>query len=271
MPGQPDRIHFGGDRCCQHEDCLDFPGRLNIACVHVIDLEKSTKVHVQWLGCHGVSSLWRDGGEAFTLGVLSRSRIVMFLMSIDVFDQDSFIADLVVGLRTGRTSANVDPKNRTKAQSVLSPECLRTIARAPLNLRTLLRESKTPTILWWERHGILSRTCAPLWQDPINSAALRPRAVWGTKCCVKNTRHWRQCVSAAPTYWIFHTASAELQKACDSGGTVCRLIQESCGSGRACSSCFVRCNIHVLPVTTPLLPPFFGEMVSYEPHRFRSD
>ena len=141
MPGQPDRIHFGGDRCCQHEDCLDFPGRLNIACVHVIDLEKSTKVHVQWLGCHGVSSLWRDGGEAFTLGVLSRSRIVLFLMSIDVFDQDSFIADLVVGLRTGRTSANVDPKNRTKAQSVLSPECLRAIARAHLNLRTLLRES----------------------------------------------------------------------------------------------------------------------------------
>ena len=33
-------------------------------------------------------------------------------MSIDVFDQDSFIADLVVGLRTGWTSASVDSKQQ---------------------------------------------------------------------------------------------------------------------------------------------------------------
>ena len=81
LAGQPDRIHFGGDRCCQHEDSLDFP----IACVHVTDLEISTKVHVQRLGCHGVSSLWRDGGEVFTLGVLPRSRTVVDL--VDVLDE----------------------------------------------------------------------------------------------------------------------------------------------------------------------------------------
>ena len=64
------------------------------------------EVYAKWLGSHGLSPFWRDGGQG--LGTLDGCHTVPYLFrvfvhaaSCRIMCQDSFIADLVVGLRTG--------------------------------------------------------------------------------------------------------------------------------------------------------------------------